>query len=239
MTTTLKFYLSITFILAITATMAQPDIKTYSLKKGQIFDVLLRNNNGKASEQAKTQFDSEVLPRAFKLGYQALPHGLYFEQVAVQGNYSPGHMVVGGWANLEARENAMQTLVKEVPDFHQIRRELWTTLFACYFEIEENMNFSIESDKVYIVTAYKYKDNKPFEKFVEVWKQKVSEAQGKVILELKDGTSPFIGHYFEPNHFTITEWPTRKNFEKFLDENLKMNHSSVKYVNQFVLRPKF
>jgi len=218
---------------------AQFNTKSYSLKKGQIIDVLLRSNNAKASQKAKDQFDQQVIPRILKYGYQTMPHGLYFKSIAVQGNYSPEHMVLGGWKNLKSREEAMRILVKEVPNFHQIRRELWTSLFATYFEVEEDINFSIEQNKFYVVTAYKYLKKRHFKKFVRILEENVLESNGRIILKLLNGKSPFIGHYYEPNHFSITEWNSQEKFEIFLAKNRKMNHTSVKYVNQFVLHPKF
>lgn len=218
---------------------AQSNMKTYSLKKGQVFDVLLRNNNYEASDEVKKQFDEKVIPRILKHGYQVLPHGLSFEKVAIQGNYSPGHMVVGGWENLETRENAMQILEKEVPNFHQIRRELWTTLFSTYYELENDLDFTIKKEKFYVVTAYKYKKKRPFQIFIKSWLNNITESNGKIILNLTNGKSPFIGHYYEPNHFSITEWDSKADFDKFFSANMKMKHSSIKYVNQFALNPKF
>ena len=218
---------------------AQLNTKSYSLKKGQIFDVLLRSNNDKASQKAKDQFDQQVLPRALKLGYQVMPHGLYFKDVAKQGNYSPEHMVLGGWINLQRREKAMKILIKEVPNFHDIRRELWTTLFTSYYSIEEDIKFSIHRDKYYVVTAYKHRNKRGFKKFIKILEENVRVSKGSIILKLQNGTSPFIGHYYEPNYFSITEWNSQDEFEIFLLMNRKMNHTSVKYVNQFVLNPKF
>lgn len=218
---------------------AQPNTKKYSLKKGQIFDVLLRSNNAEASQKTKDQFDQQIIPRVLKHGYQIMPHGLYFQKIAIQGNYSPEHMVLGGWKNLENRENAMRILIKEVPNFHQIRRALWTTLFSTYFEIEEDINFSIKQGKFYVVTAYKHDKKRLFKKFMKIWEGNVLESNGNIVLKLRNGKSPFIGHYYEPNHFSITEWDSQDEFEVFLIKNKKMNHNSVKYVNQFVLQPKF
>lgn len=218
---------------------AQANTKMYVLKKGQIFDVLLRSNNIEASQETKDKFNREVIPIALEQGYQIMPSGLYFEPVAIQGNYSPGHMVLGGWEGLKARENAMQVLAKELPYFHQIRRELWTTLFSTYFEIEEDVSFSIREDKFYVVTAYHQKRERPFREFKTEWAKNIDESRGLIILELENGESPFIGHLYEPHHFTITEWTNRESFEIFLIRNKQMDHSSIKYVNQFVLQPKF
>lgn len=239
----MKIFIRVCFLVSLTFTsisvQAQSDIKTYFLKKGQIFDVLLRNNNNEASQEAKDKFDREVIPRVLEQGYQLMPSGLYFEPVAIQGNYSPAHMVLGGWESLKAREDAMQILVTEVPDFHQIRRELWTTLFSTYFEIEEDVSFSIKQDKFYVVTAYKHKKKSTFKKFKLEWTNNINVSSGSIILELENGESPFIGHFYEPHHFTITEWTNRDSFELFLNKNKNMDHSSIKYVNQFVLQPKF
>lgn len=231
------FLLNLTF--APIAIKAQPAIKTYTLKKGQVFDVLLRTNNDQASQETKDQFDREVIPRALKQGYQAMPSGLYFESVAIQGNYSPSHMVVGGWENLKAREHAMQILISEIPDFHQIRRDLWTTLFATYFEINEDINFSIVEGKLYVVTAYRHKKKSAFKKFRKEWANIIAASKGTIILTLENGKSPFIGHFYEPHHFTITKWDNRALFEEFLRKNNHMDHSSIQYVNQFVLQPRF
>lgn len=225
--------------LALVSVKAQGNTKMYVLKKGQIFDVLLRTNNAEASQEAKDKFDRDVIPRALEKGYQVMPSGLYFEPVAIQGNYSPGHMVLGGWENLKTRENAMQVLVTELPDFHQIRRELWTTLFSTYFEIEEDISFSIREDKFYVVTAYHHKRERSFREFKKEWANNIDESGGRIILELENGESPFIGHLYEPHHFTITEWTNRDSFEIFLSKNKNMDHSSIKYVNQFALQPKF
>lgn len=231
------FLLNLTF--APIAIKAQPGIKTYALKKGQVFDVLLRTNNDQASQATKDRFDRGVIPRVLKLGYQAMPSGLYFESVAIQGNYSPHHMVVGGWKNLKAREHAMQMLISEIPDFHQIRRDLWTTLFASYFEVNEDINFSIMEGKFYVVTAYRHKKKSAYKKFRKEWTNTITTSKGSIILTLENGKSPFTGHFYEPHHFTITKWDNRDRFEEFLSKNRHMDHSSIQYVNQFVLNPRF
>lgn len=239
----IKILIRLCFLLSLAlvsvAVTAQDNAKIYDLKKGQIFDVLLRTNNTGATQEKKDKFNREVIPIALEQGYQLMPSGLYFEPVAIQGNYSPDHMILGGWESLKARENAMRVLVAELPYFHQIRRELWTTLFSTYFEIEEDISFSIREDKFYVVTAYHHKSERQFGEFKKEWARNIDESKGRIILELENGESPFIGHLYEPHRFIITEWTNRESFEIFLTKNKQMDHSSIKYVNQFALQPKF
>ncbi len=212
---------------------AQSKTKSYVQKKGQVFDLLFINRKPDAKWKLQNYFKT-VFPIAKKMGYHPLP-GLAVAGSPTQGNYHPDAMVFGYWDSLNGREKFFQDIENTIPDFHQKRRDIWSTFGLTYYELKEDLSFQIDPDRYNITTAYWHNDKQSFKKFKQEWIQKSKTTGGKIEIEFVEGTSPF-GYHYDPDYLVITSWENKAAFEKFYKENLKMNHSSVKHVNQFQIK---
>ena len=206
--------------------------KTYELKKGQSFDILLFNTIPESKEALNKYFQSAI-PVAQKYGYMP-QKGFNVTENPTQGNYWPKTVIVGLWRDYSKREDFITEITDEVPDFHEMRRRIWSSFFLTYWEVKEDKTIEVSSDRFNVLTAYWEEDAKSFEKFKQRWKSDAKQSGGKLVLELEDGKSP-VGYYYNPDHLTITSWESKEAFEAFYEKNLEMNHSGVKHVNQFII----
>jgi len=142
-------------------------------------------------------------------------------------------MILGYWDNLELRAQFLQYIDKNKPIFHQDRRDIWSRFDVTYYEMPKDVSFEINREKYNVVTAYWQKSKKGFSRFKKDWQAKVRQAGGTFTIELINGASPF-GYYYNPDYLCITEWENKAAFEKFYKQNLQMDHSAVKQVNQFI-----
>ncbi|WP_271766291.1 hypothetical protein [Aquimarina algiphila] len=212
---------------------AQSKIKSYAQKKGQVFDIIFLNTKPDTKKKLDNYFKT-AFPVAEKMGYHPLP-GRAVSGSPTQGNYHPEVMVFGYWDTLSGREKFLQEIEKTMPDFHQERRNIWSTFGLTYYELKEDLSFKIDPERFNITTAYWQKDEQSFKKFKQEWLQKSKKAGGQIEIEFVEGTSPF-GYHYNPDYLVITSWENKAAFEKFYTENLKMDHSSVKHVNQFQIK---
>lgn len=209
----------------------QSQVKSYSLKKGQALDLLFFSTNPDAKETMDRYF-KRAIPEAIKNGY--LPQkGFKISQSPLQGNYWPETLIIGLWKDFEQREQFTNDIIKDVPDFHEMRREIWTSFNLTYWKIAEDKDFTVDSEKFNVLTAYWSKGNS-FEEFNKKWLKEAKKSGGRIVLELTDGTSPF-GYYYDPDYVTITEWDSKEAFDSFNEKNKLMDHKEVKHVNQFII----
>ncbi len=211
---------------------AQDSKKTFSFKKGQLFDVLFLN----AKPNTQDKFDhylKTVFPVAQKNGYSNLSFYSIGED-QTQGNYHPSAMIFGSWTSLASKQRFVNESKTALPKFHQWRREIWASFNLTYYELQEDFSFTIDSDKVNVVTAYWKKDGKNLNALKRSFEKSLEQYDGGVILTLENGNSPF-GYYYNPDYFSITQWDSKEDFYKFQEENTAMDLSSVKHVNQFIL----
>ena len=143
--------------------------------------------------------------------------------------------IIGKWDNLITREAFLEDIYKDVPDFDEQRRDLFSILNLTYFEMQKDITFSINKEKYNVVTAYWKKDKTLFEKFIKQLKKESNKNGGKTIIELTNGKSPFK-YYYLPDYLVITEWSSKVDFEKFYKKNIKMDTKGLLNVNQFILR---
>ena len=73
-----------------------------------------------------------------------------------------------------------------------------------------------------------------FLSFFKQWKMKVNKQGGKVILKLKNGTSP-VGYVYNPTILCIVEWNDKNEFESFEKKNPLSSYESLKNIHQFVI----
>lgn len=225
--------LTLFFTVNFTSLNAQSKTKTYTLKKGHVFDIIFINTKPDTKQKLQNYFKT-AFPVAEKMGYHRLP-GVAIKGSPTQGNYHPESMILGYWDTLNGREKFLQDIQKTMPDFHKERRNIWSTFGLTYYELKEDLSFSINPQKFNIVTAYWHKDKSSFQKFKQRWIQKMKKAGGQTQVKFTEGTSPF-GYHYNPDYLVITTWKNKAAFEQFYKENLKMDHSSVKHVNQFQIK---
>ncbi|WP_109299912.1 hypothetical protein [Aquimarina sp. AU474] len=229
----LLFCLSTIFFQSQVHAQAQSSIKSYSFKKGQVFDILLLTNKPNTKENLQDYF-KKVFPVATEMGYNNHP-GFGIKGAVTQGNYQPQAMVFGHWNDFNGRKKFLQKIEQTMPDFHSKRRDIWSTFNLTYYELKQDLSFDLDINKYNVVTAYWKNDNLSFQKFKKEWNTKAQNAGGVIKLKLKDGNSP-MGYYYNPDYFVITEWKDKGAFDTFYQENMKMNHNSVKHVNQFAIK---
>lgn len=210
---------------------AQSNIKSISLNKGEILDILLLTTKP-GTEKAFEKYRKTAFPVGFKRTYQPLPG--FKVQETVQGNIQPASFILGKWNDLQNRELFIAEIEGIVPDFHEQRRTIWSLFNLAYYEMSNDVSFSFDKDKYIVATAYWKKDDVSFKKFKDLWLQKSNAKEGKTILQLTDGKSP-MGYYYNPDWVIITQWKSKEAFDAFYKENLKMSHQGVLHVNQFIL----
>lgn len=225
--------LALLFIISILTAEAQTNIKKYDIKKGQVFDIIFLTKKP-GTDAALQDYFKRVFPLAEKYGYHTLP-GFTIKDNPTQGNYHPQNMILGYWTSLKGRVEGMKKIEKEVPDFHEMRRDIWSNFDMTYYDLKEDLPFELDKDKLNVVNTYWYESVESFRSFNNEWLKQVKKAGGKVSLELKNGESPF-GYYHKPDYVVITSWDSQAAFDKFYAQNIKMDHSTVKHVNQFIIK---
>lgn len=210
-----------------------PEVKNYAIKKGQLFDILLINTKKDAGDKL-AQYFKEVFPIAEAEGYNRIP-SLRVIDAPTQGNYQPDAVVFGFWNDFDSRRKFLERIEKEVPNFHQSRRDIWSNFSLAYYELTEDLSFEVNPSSFNVMTHYWKKASGDFSKFKNEWLKKVKKAGGKVSLSLGESQSPF-GYLYAPDFCTITTWESRAQFEAFYKENLSMNHEAIKHVNQFIVQ---
>ncbi len=213
---------------------AQSEVKEYSISKGQVFDIIFLNNRSEPEVKGLLQdYFKRAFPIAEAHGYHSL--GGFAVTENTLGNYLPSTMVFGYWDTLDGREKFLEAVDTEMPDFHEMRRKIWSTFGLTYYEFNKDLTFDIDRAKFNTVTAYWEKDSKDFEKFKQSWLAQAKKAGGQTKIEFANGQSPF-GYQYNPDFLVITEWESEESFKKFHKQNTRMDHSAVEHVNQFVLK---
>lgn len=230
MKSTKKFLILIILAVSSFKLLAQSEIKSYSIKKGQAFDIILFNTNAEAKETLDRYFKSAI-PLAMKSGF--IPQkGFKVEEPPLQGNYWPKTVIIGLWEDFDKREQFALNITDEVPDFHEMRRKIWTSFNLTYWEVGQDYSFDVNSEKFNVMTAYWGNDDEKFPKFRRAWLDQVEKSGGNKLIGFFKGSSPF-GYEYNPDHLTIVEWESKEAFEKFKEKTLEIDHDGVKHVNQF------
>ena len=184
----------------------QEGSKTYSLRQGQTLDFIFINTKVGVEEEIK-QYFKEVYPVASAAGYNRLP-GLKVMSSPSQGNYHPDIVVTGFWNSYQSRTSFLEKILDKSPDFYQTRREIWSTFNLVYFDLQEDVSFSIQPGKYYTVTNLWLMDPSDIDTMLAKWNQAAAKAGGKNILTLSGGRSP-SGYFYTPALLMITEWNSK------------------------------
>lgn len=211
----------------------QDNILTYDLNKGEAFDILLVTTKP-ASQDTFKEYREKAFPVAIEMGYSFLPGFKIVE--TTQGNNQPTGFILGKWQSISKREQFLKEIDTRVPDFHKMRKKIWSLFDLTYYEIKENSSFQLDKSKIIVFTAYWKQDGREsgFESYILQWKEITKQSGGSLVIELTDGHSPF-GYYYNPDYVVISQWDNREDFEAFLKKNLDMDTQALKNVNQFIL----
>ncbi len=223
--------ISFLFSLITLPSVAQSSVSTYHFEAGEVLDILLLSQNPGSDSLFKI-YGQTAFPVATRMSYEGLP-GFKVKELT-QGNYQPGSMILGKWQNLEKREQFLHEIEKEVPDFHAQRRAIWPNFYLTYYEVPSTLDFTIDREEFNVVTSLWQKDEGAFQEYQQQWLQRVEQAGGKVVLLLKDGTSPF-GYYYQPDLMTVVTWDDREAYEAFVENTQALDHQGVLHLNAFTL----
>ena len=217
----------------INSATGQDNIRNYSFKSGEVLDILLLNLNPNSDSLAKIYF-KEAIPIAIQSGYKP-NKGFAIKDYPLQGNYHPQSMIVASWPSEEIRDQCLVDLEEKVDGFHEMRRSIWTNFNVAYYPLKEDLNFTVDMSRYNVATAYWQNEGEKMTGFITQWQKAMKKHKGQSILNLTDVKSTF-GYTYTPDHFFITSWESREQFERFKEENLKMDQSCLEQVHQFRLQ---
>ncbi|MEM9361854.1 MAG: hypothetical protein AAGA43_04415 [Bacteroidota bacterium] len=229
--------LSLLFILIINFSLlcyGQDNKINYNLKKGEAFDILLLTTK-KGSKDTFKEYREKAFPVAAEMGYTPLPGFSIAE--TTQGNYEPKGMIFGKWTSLAMREKFLDEIVGRVPNFHEMRKKIWSLFSVTYYEVQKDHSLQLEIDKTIVATAFWKKDNatSKFDSLIGEWKEAVKKTNGTLKIELANSKSP-KGYTYNPDYMVISQWDNQEDFDTFKKKNLKMDVDFLKNMNQFLLK---
>ena len=205
--------------------------QTVSLSKGEVLDILLLSQNPDTEAALKSYFQN-AFPVAKRMSYQPMP-GFKIKD-HTQGNHRPASLILGKWLDMEKRETFISQILEEVPDFHERRRKIWSYFGLGYFEIQKDLTFEIDRNKFHVATAYWMKGADVAISFDEKWEAQINQFGGKLLIDLKDGNSPF-GYLYDPDYFLITVWENEAAFKTFQEQVQTITMDAIEHVNEFIL----
>jgi len=210
---------------------AQKHLKSFNYKKGEVIDVMplsIAENSNELFEHYK----KTIFPIGFEYTYQ--PQSGFKITELTLGNLLPNSLIIGKWKSKEKREGFLSNITKRVPDFHSQRRKLWKYFGLTYYVLEEDTQFSVDTRKYNVATSFWQKTPESFNPFFSKWKKEIIDFGGKIIIQLKDGTSP-TGYTYNPDLFLIIEWQDKSAFAAFAKTHPLSSYEVLKNVHQFVI----
>lgn len=212
--------------------MAAKAVETsYKFEKGRVLDVLylIRKDNPREVFQ---RYFKEVGPYALELGYKPLD-GINVVGKPTTGNIYPDVVAFGSWpGGFKERAAHLKKLMKQVPDLHSRRMDLWPLFNMTWYEMKEDVTLTLDSEKYYVLTAYWQENKSAFQGFEGMHKSALAKAGAKVVLELTDGQSPY-SYMHNPELMLISEWENEAAFKAFHAKNSATNRRAVKHVIEF------
>ncbi|MFH6603571.1 hypothetical protein ACEZ3G_08790 [Maribacter algicola] len=218
--------------LFLAGTLVNAQSKTLSFKKGEVLDILLFTGKPEMGKLFP-KYKETAFAFALKTGYE--PQPLLAVTETLQGGYQPSSFVFGKWKNLASRKKFLSEITIEVPDFHEQRRAMWSSFYLAFYEMDKDISFDINPDKVIVATAYWKDGSDSFTNFKKEWLNKAKSNGGKVMLELNDAMSS-VGYMYKPDYVVLTEWKDRVAFDAFAKASMKMEKKGIQNVNQFIIK---
>lgn len=206
--------------------------RTLTFKKGEVLDILLFTGKPDFSKLFP-RYKETAFTFALKTGYQPQPILTITETTL--GGIQPGSFVFGKWTNLASRKKFLNEITTKVPDFHEQRRAMWSSFYLAFYEMDKDVSFDINPEKVIVATAYWKDDSGSFMNFKKEWLNKVQSNGGNVVLELNDAMSS-VGYMYKPDYMVLTTWNDRAAFDAFANASMKMGEKGIENVNQFIIK---
>ena len=222
-------FIKFTFLLFSCVIFAQEGQKQYHFKRGEVLDVLLLTGTTTNFNQLFNTYKKTAIPIALKYSFQSQPS--FKIKALTLGNHLPSSFIFGKWDNIKKRKEFIQAIEKDLPSFHKQRRALFTYFGLVYFEIDKELQFSIQKDKVNIVTSFWRKKGDDSD-FYASWETSVTDSGGKVVVTLENGESP-LGYVYKPDIISIIEWETKEQFESFTKNHPLSSYDRLSNVHQF------
>ena len=210
---------------------AQEKTKHFEYKKGEFLDIFLLSTV-QDSKELFDRYKQTAFPVAFEYTYRPQP-GFRIKELTL-GTNTPSSFIFGKWASKEKKEDFIAKIVDRVPDFHQQRRALFPYFGLAYYEMQEDLKFSINKEKFNVVTSFWQHDSKSLSSFYKEWGKSVEALGGKFVLQLKEGNSPF-GYSYNPDMVCIVEWRSESAFRAFEKRYPLSKYARLKDVHQFTI----
>lgn len=219
-------------VLTFSACAAQEEIKTFDFKKGEVLDIILLNQAENSGELFQ-RYKETAFPVAFEYTYQPQP-GFGISKLTL-GTNKPQAFLFGKWSSLEKRVGFLKDIAKRVPDFHQQRRDLFAYFGLTYYEMKQDLKFSVNNSKYNVATALWNNPSKKDDSFLKKWKAEVVRSGGNFVVILENGTSP-LGYYYNPDMLCIVEWQNENAFHTFTEKHPLSSYEPLRNVHQFVIQ---
>jgi len=210
---------------------AQDNITEIKLQKGEILDILLLRNNSDIAVKFEL-YKKTAFPVAMEHSYKPLP-GLNISRT-IFGNISPEALIFGKWDNKILREDFIDIIDQKVPNFHEMRKDIWNCFYLTYYEMESDLTINIDKEKYLVASAFWGNDESSIERLVDDMERDMIKSKAKTVIRLGHGISPF-GYYYAPDQFVISAWPNKSAFEAFQNTQGKPNQKVLTNFQQFEL----
>lgn len=207
--------------------------ESYRFKKGEVLDIILVDRHCDSNYDSLYRIYRKTLfPIAEEYSYETVKGGGFKVKATLQGNAQYSAIVFGRWQSKDLQEAFRETIVKRVPEFHDMRRATWRYLALTSYEMLDDLAFSIDRSKYNVVTAYWANRESGCSEYMRQWREAVQLAGGRITVELTDGASPYQYHY-APDYLIITEWESGESFRAFSHEVSKISTSCMANTNEF------
>lgn len=187
-----------------------------SIKAGQNLDFLnlIRKPDTEALQQ---EYFSQVFPMASKHGFQM---NATFVPVTepFSGNFQPDAFILMSWPSLKNHHDFILEANQSGYDYRSARKNIWSVFhLSVYEKLEEDIAFTIEEGKVYVITNYWIEDFDSFIKAKERGKGYMEKHNGKLVAVLRGATSD-PNYEYKPDVCSITVWDSLETVEAFFKE---------------------
>lgn len=214
--------------------VSQSKTGTITIRKGQSLDFLSGIRKPGTDELLNTYF-SKVLGSAAQYGFKV--DASFLSVIPpTKGNYHASFISLSSWSQASKRDEFIKDAAKWSYDYVTERRKIWSVFnLTQYDNLKEDIELTVDSDKIYVFTAYWVKDRRSFEAASKRNLQKIKSAGGKQLLMLESGTSP-SGYFYNPDVITMTEWKSMEAFTEYKNTIGKTDETGTLNANQWVTR---
>ena len=209
---------------------------TVRIEEGNVID-LISGIRKAGTEELQRNYFSQVGPLAGKHGFRF--NGTFvIEGPPTKGNYEPDFFGISSWPGVNNRNQFRSDAQEGDYDYISERRKIWSVFkLTEYGSRNEPLEFTLRSDKVYVITTYWIDDLDAFRAAKRNASVGMQAAGGKFTALITGRGHSKSGYLYEPDVVSITEWSSREEFERY---NQSLDHSvsdaGVGNVYQWVTR---